>query len=65
MFDSTTLIPILNKLMEEYTELENETEQGSYEAVVQVEDREYENEKQQQKGKESRKRKSGADKARA
>ena len=64
MSDSTTLIPILNELMEEYTELENETEQSSYEAAVQVEDREDENEKQQQKGEESRKRKRGADEAR-
>ena len=65
MSDSTTLIPVFNKLMEEYTELENETRQGSYEAAVQVEDKEDENEKQQQKGEESRKRKRGADEARA
>ena len=52
MSDSTTLIPILNELMEEYTELENETEQGSQEAAVQVEDKEDENEKQQLKGEE-------------
>ena len=64
MSDSTTLIPILNELMEEYTELENETEQSSYEEAVQVEDREDENEKQEQKGEESRKRKRGADEAR-
>ena len=63
MSDSTTLIPVLNELMEEYTNLENETEQGSYEAVMQVEDREYENKKQQQKGEESRKRKMGVDEA--
>ena len=50
MSDSTTLIPVLNELMEEYIELENEIEQGSQEAAVQVEDREDENEKQQQKG---------------
>ena len=61
MFDSTTLIPVLNELMEEYDELGNEIEQGSQEAAVQVEDREDENEKQQQKGEESRKRKRGAD----
>ena len=65
MYDSTTLILVLNELMEEYTELENQTEQGSYEAVVQVEDKEDENEKQQQKVEESRKRKRGADEARA
>ena len=40
--------------MEECTELENQTEQGSQPAVVQVEDREDENEKQWQKGEESR-----------
>ena len=51
--------------MEEYPELENETEQGSYEAAVVVEDREDENEKQLQKGDESRRRKRGADEARA
>ena len=65
MSDSTTLIPNLNEIMEEYTELENQTEQGSQAAVVQVEDREDENEKQQQKGEESRKRKRGANEARA
>ena len=57
MSDSTTLIPVLNELMEEYTELEKETGQGSYEAAVQVEDKEDENEKQQKKGEESRKEK--------
>ena len=65
MSDSTTLIPVLNELMEEYAKLENETEQGSQEAAVQVEDREDENEKQQQNGEESRKIKRGADEARA
>ena len=65
MSDSTTLIPILNELLEEYTELENETGQGSHEAAVQVEDRRDENEKQRRKGEESRKRKRGADEARA
>ena len=61
MSDSTTLIPNLNEIMEEYTELENQTEQGSQAVAVQVEDKEDENEKQQQKGEESRKRKRGAD----
>ena len=45
MSDSTTLIPVLNELMEEYAELENETEQGSQEAAMQVEDKKEENEK--------------------
>ena len=57
MSDSTTLIPFLNELMEEYTELDNETKQGYQGAVVQVEDREDENEKQQLEGEESRKEK--------
>ena len=64
MSDFATLIPNLNEIMEEYTKLENQTEKGSQEAAVQVEDREDENEKQQQKGDESRKRKRGADEAR-
>ena len=51
--------------MEEYTELENKTEQDSQVPTVQVEDRDDENEKQQQTGEESRKRKRGADEARA
>ena len=63
MSDSTTLIPVLNELMEESAELETETEQGSQEAVVQVENKEDENEKQQQKGEESRKIKGGANEA--
>ena len=46
MSDSTTLIPNLNEIMEEYTELENQTEQDSLVADVQVEDRDEENEKQ-------------------
>ena len=50
MSDSTTLIPNLNEIMKEYTELGNQTEQGSQATAMQVEDREDENEKQQQKG---------------
>ena len=65
MFNSTTLIPNLNEIMKEYIELGNQTEKGSQAAVVQVEDREDENEKQQQKGEESRNIKKGADEARA
>ena len=64
MSGSTTLIPVLNELLEDYTELDNEIEQGSQEAALQVEDREDENEKQQLKGEESRKRKRGVDEAR-
>ena len=60
MSDSTTLIPDLNKIMEEYTELENQTEQDSSAAAVHIEDMDDENEMQQQKGEESRKRKRGA-----
>ena len=60
MSDSTTLIPNLNEIMEEYTELENQVEQDSPTTAVQVEDRDDENEKQQQKGEESRKRKKGS-----
>ena len=60
MSDSTTLIPFLNELMEEYTELDNEIEQGSQGAAMQVEDREDKNEKQQLEGEESRKRKKGS-----
>ena len=65
MSNSTTLIPNLNEIMEVYTELENQIEQGSQAAAVQVEDKEDENEKQQQKGEESRKRKRGAHETRA
>ena len=65
MSNSTTLIPNLNEIMEEYTELENQTKQDSLAAAVQVEDKDDENEKQRQKGEESRKRKRGANEARA
>ena len=65
MSDSTTLIPVLNELMDEYIELEMEIEQGSQEETVQVEDKQDENEKQQLKREESRKRKRGVDEVRA
>ena len=65
MSDPTTLIPNLTEIMEEYTELKNQTEQDSQVPTVQVEDRDDENEKQQQTREESRKRKRGADEARA
>ena len=64
MSDPTTLIPNLNEIMEEYIELENQTEQDSQAVTVQVEDMDDENEKQQQTREESRKRKRGADEAR-
>ena len=57
MSDSTTLISNLNEIMEEYTKLEKQIEQGSQVADVQVEDKEDENEKQQHKEEESRKKK--------
>ena len=47
MSDSTTLISNLNEIMEEYTEQEKQTEQGSQAVAMQVEDMEDENEKQQ------------------
>ena len=43
MSDSTTVIPNLNEIMEEDTELENQIEQDSSVAVVDVEDRDDEN----------------------
>ena len=63
MSDSTTLIPNLNKIMKEYTELENQTEQDSSTVAVHDKDWDDENEVQQQKGEESRKRKRGANEA--
>ena len=52
MSDSTTLIPVLKELMEEYTE-----EQGSYEEVMQVDDREDENESNSRREKSQEKQK--------
>ena len=51
--------------MEEYTELENQTEEVSRAAAGQVEERDDENEKHQHIVEESRKRKRGADEAEA
>ena len=65
MSDPATLIPNLNKIMEEYNELENQAEQDSPVAILQVEDRDDENEKQHETREEPRKRKRGADEARA
>ena len=64
MSDSSTLIPNLNEIIEEYIELDNQTKQDSPAVAVQIEDRDDENEKQQQTREESRKRKKGVDKAR-
>ena len=65
MFDLTILIPNLNEIMEEYTELENQTEQVYQVATGQVEEMDDENEEHQQTVEESRKRKRGADEAKA
>ena len=51
--------------MEEYTELENQTEQGFEAATRQVEERDDDNEENHQTVDEPRKRKRGADEARA
>ena len=65
MSDPTILIPNLNKIMEEYIELENQTEQVSRAVAEQIEGREDENEEYQQTMEESRKRKRGTDEAEA
>ena len=65
MSDPTTLIPNLNEIMEEYTEMENQAKQDSQAANMQVEDMDDENEKQQHTREESRKRNRVADEARA
>ena len=63
MSNPTTLIPSLNEIMEESTELENQTEQVSRVEAEQVEERDDENKEHQQTVEESRKRKRGADEA--
>ena len=65
MSDPTILIPNLNEIMEEYTELENQTEQVSRATAGKIEERDDENEEHQQTVEESRKRKRGADEAEA
>ena len=65
MSDPTILIPNLNEIMEEYTELENQTKQVSRAAAEQVEERDDENKEHQQTVEESRKRKMRADEAEA
>ena len=62
MSNPTTLI--LNLHMEEYTELENQTEQGFEATTGQVEERDDDNEENHQKVDEPRKRKRGANEAR-
>ena len=65
MSDHTTLIPNLHEVMEEYTELEDQTEQGFEATIRQLEERDDDNEKNHQTVDEPRKRKRGADEARA
>ena len=65
MFDPTTLIPNLLEVMEEYTELENQTEQGFEATTRQVEERDDDNEENHQTVEEPRKRKRRADEAKA
>ena len=65
MSNPTILIPNLNEIMEEYIELENQTEQVSRAAAEQVEGRDDENEEHQQTVEESRKRKRGTNEAEA
>ena len=50
--------------MEEYTKLENQTEQGFEATIIQVEERDDDNEENHQTMDEPRKRKRGADEAR-
>ena len=63
MADSTTLIPNLHEVMEEYTELENKIEQGFEAATKKVEERDDDNEENHQTMDEPRKRKMGVDEA--
>ena len=63
MSDPTTLIPNLHKVMEEYTELEDQIEQGFEATTRYVEEMNDDNEENHQTVDESRKRKRGADEA--
>ena len=65
MSDPTTLIPNLQEVMEKYTELKNQTEQGFEATTRQVEERDDDNEENHKSMKEIRKRKMGADEAKA
>ena len=57
MYESSHLIPNLNKIMEEYAELENETVQATQAVAGQGEERAEVNEELEQTTGESRKRK--------
>ena len=63
MFGPTTLIPNLNKIMEEYTELEDQTVQTTQTMAEQVEKRVDVNNELEQTVEESRKRKRGNEEA--
>ena len=65
MFDPTTLIPNLQEVMEEYTELENQTEQSFEETTRKVEERGDDHEENHQTVEEPRKIKRGANEAKA
>ena len=62
--DPTTLIPNLHKVMEEYTDLENQIEEGFEAITSQFEKKDDDNEKNHQTVDELIKRKKGADEAR-
>ena len=63
MSDPTILIPNLHEVMEEYTELENKTEQGFGATTRQVEERNEDKEENHKIVDEPRKIKRGADEA--
>ena len=66
MSDPTTMIPNLQEVMEEYTELENQIEQGFEVTTRQVEEpRNDDNKENHQIVEAPRKRKKGADEAKA
>ena len=63
MFEPTTLIPNLNKIMEEYAELEDQTVQTTQTVAEQVEKRVDVNNELEHTVEESRKRKIGNEEA--
>ena len=65
MSEPTNPVPNLNKIMEEYTELENETVQATQAVAEQGEGRAEVNEELEQTVEESRKRKRGNEEAKA
>ena len=65
MSNPTTLIPNLHEVMEEYTQLEDQTEQSFEATIRQVEERDDDNKENHQTVDEPRKRKRRADEARA